>query len=109
MLTRQQKLAGFLQSELFLISQGAEACHGQEVAMQACAAHAAGTAQGVDAKLDVVVIAYPRNGSADTTQCAIGLGDLAQQSSLGTLQETIKQLPFDHGAEHRDVGGRVEQ
>lgn len=59
MLTGQQKLASFLQSELFLVSQGLRPVMDRKPAIQACAAHAAGIAQRVDAKLGDVVIADP--------------------------------------------------
>lgn len=43
------------------------------------------------------------NGPSDATQWTLGLSDLTHQPSLRTLQETIEQFPFDHGAENGDI------
>lgn len=108
MLACQQELASFLQSGLFLISDGSEAGHRQKMTMQACTAHAACIAQRINAKPGIVMVADPGNGPPDAAQCAIGLRNLTQQPSLGALKETIEQLPLEQGAENRDIGRRVE-
>ena len=106
MLASKQKLASLLQPELFLILDGTKACYRQKMAMQACPAHPACIAQRLDAKSGVVVVPDPGNGSPDATYCAIGLGNLTQQSSLWALKKTIEQFPFDQGAENRDILAR---
>lgn len=78
----QQQLAGFLQSEVLLILKRTEASYRQEMAMQACAADAAGIAKGIDAKVRVGMISDPRDGAPDAFQGTFRPCDLTQQSPL---------------------------
>ncbi len=64
----QQQLAGFLQSEMLLILKRTKTGYRQKMAMQACTAHAAGIAKGINAELRVGVIPDPRDGAPDAVQ-----------------------------------------
>ena len=86
----QQQLAGLLQADLLLILKRTKACDRQEMAMQACAAHSAGIAKRIDAKLSAGVVSNPRDGAPDAVQGAFRLFDLTQQSPRGAVQQPVE-------------------
>lgn len=92
-----------------MILDRAEPGERNEMAVQARAAHPASVAQHLDPQAAIVMIAYPFDRAANPAQRAFGPSDVAQQSPLRALQETIEQLALRHRRQRRNVLGRVEQ
>jgi hypothetical protein len=78
------------------------------MAMKAGAAHTACIAERLNAQAGVLIVPDPPHRAPDATQRTLGLGDLAQQASLRTLQETIEQFPFRHRGKKGNVGRGIQ-